>query len=287
MAVEAEAVREAPGAQVLGEAEFRYIARLVAERTGIVLHEGKRELVYSRLSRRLRRLGLSSFAAYCRRLKGGDEEEISELINAITTNLTAFFREPHHFEYLAREALPALTAGRPAGTLRAWSAGCSTGEEPYSLAMVLAEALPPGWDWRILATDLDTEVLAQAEAGIYPMERIGPVSEARRRRFLVRGRGPRAGQVRVVEELRRRIVFRRLNLVEPWPVRGPFDLIFCRNVVIYFDKATQRRIFEGFAARQRPGAFLFIGHSETLYGVSRAYERVGNTVYRRCREERP
>jgi len=263
--------------------DFRCIQELVGRHVGIQLPEAKRDMVYCRLSRRLRALGLKDFASYCRLLRteeGGDELE--EFSNAITTNLTAFFREPHHFEYLEREWLPGRLreGGRPR-RLRAWSAGCSSGEEPYSLAMVLAEAVPADWDVRVLATDLDTRVLATARRGVYDASRIRDVPPERVRRWFYRGRGANAGQVRVSPVLQDMIQFRQLNLSGPWPLKGPLDFIFCRNVLIYFDKAAQKRITERFADLLVDGGLLFLGHSETLYRVTDRYELLGRTVYRR------
>lgn len=264
--------------------DFQYIRRLIGGKTGIVLAEAKRAMVYGRLVRRLRILGFDDFAQYCRLLEEAPERELGELINAITTNLTAFFREPHHFDYLRDTVVPDLLK-RNAGTrrLRIWSAGCSTGEEPYSIAMVLAERLAaePGWDWRVLASDLDTEVLAKAECGVYAWERVEGIAPQRLKRWFLRGGGGNHGMVKVRPELRDRIRCRRINLMEPLPLRGPIDAIFCRNVVIYFDKATQRGVFEKFAGCLAAYGHLFIGHSETLFRVTDRFEPLGQTIYRR------
>ena len=266
--------------------DFQRIRRIINEVAGISLADGKRELVYSRLSRRLRQLGLRRFDEYCRLLEpGGDSEELGEFVNALTTNLTAFFREPHHFEFLAEELLPALTRERAFGNrrLRVWSAGCSTGEEPYSIAMVLRELLPAvGWDVKILATDLDSNVLATAERGVYEWERVKGLSEARLRRWFLRGRGAQEGRVQVAPALREMIAFRRLNLMEEWPMRGFFDVVFCRNVVIYFDKPTQRELFERFADILVDRGHLFVGHSESLFKVTERFTPLGKTIYRKC-----
>jgi chemotaxis protein methyltransferase CheR len=264
--------------------DFEFIRQLVGERTGIVLGENKRELVYGRLARRLRQLGVATFAEYCDFVQARPDTEVHEIINAITTNLTSFFREAHHFQYLAGEVLPRLLERNAAKRrLRIWSAGCSTGEEPYSIAVTLAESLPHigGWDVRILATDVDSNVLATAERGIYALERVSGLEAERRRRWFRRGTGAQAGQAKISDEVKRLIAFRHLNLMEAWPMRGPFDAIFCRNVVIYFDKPTQARLFNRFAGILDPEGYLFVGHSETLLGVSDAFELVGRTVYRR------
>jgi len=268
----------------LTDAQFHRIRALVREHTGISLSDAKRQLVYGRLSRRLRALKLGSFGEYLELLERGVASELEEFTNAITTNLTSFFREPHHFEYLGSDAVPQIVA-RDAGARRAriWCCAASTGEEPYSIAMVLREAkeLLVGFDMKVLATDLDSAVLTTAAAGVYNADRLQSVNSARVSRFFQKGSGANVGKFRVQDELRSLITFKQLNLMHAWPVRGPFDAIFCRNVIIYFDKDTQRVLFERMAALQRPGDFLFLGHSESLYRVSDKYELVGKTVYRR------
>ena len=268
----------------LTDAQFHRIRALVREHTGIALSDAKRQLVYGRLSRRLRALKLGSFREYIELLERGVANELEEFINAITTNLTSFFREPHHFEYLATDLLPQIVA-RNTGLRRAriWCCAASTGEEPYSIGMVLREAAPllHGFDIKVLATDLDSAVLATAANGIYNAERLTSVSSTRASRFFRKGSGTQAGKFRVQAELQNLITFKQLNLMHEWPVRGPFDAIFCRNVIIYFVKDTQRALFARMAALQRPGDILFLGHSESLYRVSDQYELVGRTIYRR------
>jgi chemotaxis protein methyltransferase CheR len=263
-----------------GEEDFSALRALVKEHTGIHLTEQKRELVYGRLSRRLRALGLESFRTYRELLEKNEGDELVQFCNAITTNLTSFFRETHHFQYL-REHLLEPRAADPRGLrrLRFWSAGCSTGEEPYSLAMTIHEALPDvrRWDVKILATDLDTDVLARGARGLYDEERVRNLSPERVARFF---RRQGAGFV-VRDELRDLISFRELNLMHTLPMKGPLDAIFCRNVVIYFDKDTQRQLFARVAQLQAPGDILFLGHSENLFRVSDDYTLVGKTVYRR------
>jgi len=266
------------------DADFCRVRELVRSSIGISLADSKRELVYGRLVRRLRHLGLGSFAEYLACLESGAETELEQFCNAITTNLTAFFRERHHFEFLARDVLPALLR-RNAATrrIRIWSAGCSTGEEPYSIAMVVREALGDlaGWDLRILATDVDSNVLAHAAAGVYEAERFERIEAARRDRWfspVAAGKRHEAGAA-----LKSLIAFRRLNFIEPWPMRGPFDVIFCRNVIIYFDKSTQRDIVGRMAALQRDGDYLVLGHSESLLNVSDRYGLEGRTIHRRVR----
>ena len=272
----------------LSDAEFDRIRVLVREHTGIALADTKRQLVYGRLARRLRALRLATFGEYIELLEGGEPGELEEFTNAVTTNLTSFFREPHHFEYLAQQALPELVA-RAAGRnrLRVWCCAASTGEEPYSIAMILreAQALLAGWDVKLLATDLDSNVLAQGKAGVYTRERFGTVAGKRVARFFEET-GGRDGEKKLSAsaELRNLITFKQLNLMHDWPMKGPFDAIFCRNVIIYFDKDTQRVLFERMATLQRPGDFLFLGHSESLYRVSDRYELIGRTIYRRVQD---
>ena len=269
---------------VLSDAEFGRICELVREHSGIALSDAKRQMVYGRLVRRLRALRLSSFADYLQLLERGEPVELQEFTNAITTNLTSFFRESHHFDYLAQQLLPAMAAREPAaGRLRIWSCACSTGEEPYSIAMVLREKqdLFNGVDAKILATDLDSNVLATAQAGVYPAERLTQMAPWRVKEFFREGTGSLQGAVKVSPALQQLITFKQLNLMHDWPMRGPFDVIFCRNVVIYFDVETKRRLFQRMAEIQRPGALLFLGHSENLYRLSDQYELVGRTIYRR------
>lgn len=266
--------------------DFAFLRDVVMEHSGITLGEHKRQLVYGRLTRRLRQLGLRSFADYCSHVEQHLETELGELINAITTNLTAFFREPHHFEHLAAQALPEIMK-RNAGTrrLRLWSAGCSTGEEPYSIALTVAETLGAAltaWDARILATDIDTQVLTRAATGVYSEDRIEGISPAYQRRWFRRGVGPNQGKVKVDDTLRGLISFKPLNLMDAsWPMRGPFDIIFCRNVVIYFDKPTQKRLFERYADMLAPDGYLYVGHSESLHSMSTRFKPIGKTIYQR------
>lgn len=262
--------------------DFQCVRRLVQERIGIWLSDAKRELVYGRLSRRLRALGLHGFGEYLQLLQSGEGDELQQFCNAITTNLTAFFRERHHFQVLTESLLPALARNNAdSRRIRIWSAGCSTGEEPYSIAMVLLETLGNlrGWDIRILATDVDTAVLRHARHGVYAGERLEKLEGER----LLRWFEPTAdgSHHRVCAELRSLVFFKTLNLVGAWPMRGPFDVIFCRNVVIYFDRQTQRRIIGRMATLQQPGDYLFLGHSESLLEVSTDYRLVGQTIYRR------
>lgn len=264
--------------------DFNALRALVRQHTGISLSDAKRELVYGRLSRRLRALGLGSFSEYTSMLVEEPEgREMVEFCNAITTNLTSFFREAHHFDYLREHVLEPLAERPGRQRVRIWSAGCSSGEEPYSIAMTVREALPePGrHDVRILATDLDSDVLARARAGVYAADRLNGMSRQRISAFFREQPGPSGARYSVTRELAELITFNQLNLMHELPVRGPFDVIFCRNVVIYFDKETQRDLFRRFAQLQRPGDILFLGHSESMFKVCDAYTLVGRTIYRR------
>ena len=266
-----------------GDADFEAIRCLVKETTGISLGEAKRALVYGRLARRLRALHIESFAEY-RDLLASDEEEMVEFRNALTTNLTAFFREPHHFDFLRdRVLLPAAADRRISRRLRIWCSACSTGEEPYSIAMTVQESIPDSraWDIKILATDIDSQVLEHARQGLYTADRVRHLDP---RRIATHFREQRRGEANVLQiapEIARFVVFKPLNLIESLPMNGPLDVIFCRNVVIYFEKDTQRELFARMAKLQRRGDWLFLGHSESLFKVSEDYSLVGKTVYRR------
>ncbi|MEE9493875.1 MAG: protein-glutamate O-methyltransferase [Gammaproteobacteria bacterium] len=270
---------------IFTDQDFDYIRELVYTQTGIDLSEGKRDLVYNRMTRRLRALAITSFSDYTRYLKGGNgEQELSNFINAITTNLTSFYREMHHFEYLGNEFVPELMKLHAVDKrIRIWSAGCSTGEEPYSLAMTLREAMPSidSWDVKILATDLDSNVIETGRAGVYSQERVEGISNDRLKRWFKKGSGENAGKVKVHPDLQSMISFRQLNLMKNWPVKGPFDLIMCRNVVIYFDKPTQTKLFSRFANYLSNSGRLFVGHSESLAKVSTDFELIGKTVYKK------
>jgi chemotaxis protein methyltransferase CheR len=271
----------------MGEREFHFskqdfdlLRKLVNEHTGISLSEHKQEMLYSRLSRRLRILNLSSFASYYQLLKADDGEELVQFINAVTTNLTAFFREPHHFKLLEENLLPQLLAKKQATRrLRIWSAGCASGEEAYSIAMIIKEIMPEYWDIKILATDLDSAVLAKAKQGVYEEGKMNGVSKARLHQWFKKGTKEQVGKVQVTPQLQDLITFKQLNLMHPWPMRGPFDIVFCRNVVIYFDKPTQKTLFERFANIIDHEGYLFIGHSENLFQLSNRFRLLQQTVY--------
>ncbi len=266
--------------------DFNRLRELIHVHTGIALSDHKRALVCSRLAKRLRHLNLSSYAEYYDHLTQTDSEghELREMINAITTNKTDFFREPHHFEYLSTTVLPSLRQAKNR-RLRFWSAGASTGEEAYTLAITLQEAFTGAmneWDIRILATDIDTRVLETAENGVYTLEQLRQVPDALRRRYFLRGTGDNHGRVRVKPVLQKDISFRALNLADPhWPMHGLFDVIFCRNVMIYFSKTLQQELFERFARCLRPGGYLMLGHAEFIHDLDGIYAPVGHSMYRR------
>jgi chemotaxis protein methyltransferase CheR len=269
---------------LLGDAEFEFIRHVIAENAGIVLGPNKRQLVQGRLARRLRELGLPSYESYCDHVRNSGPEELVGLINALTTNVTAFFRENHHFEALASYMIPeALKRNQQTRRLRIWSAGCSTGEEPYCIAMVLSETLPSSerWDAKILATDIDSDVIASAQQGIYSMDRLAAVPEARLRRCFRRGIGANSGQAMVQPDISRLVTFRTLNLQQSWPMSGPFDIIFCRNVMIYFDQPTRERLVTRFASLLAPNGYLCLGHSESIHAGTAPFQLVGKTIYRK------
>jgi chemotaxis protein methyltransferase CheR len=269
----------------LTDHEFESISTLVKDLCGINLHQGKKELVKARLSKRLRCLGLTSFQDYIEHLRKDRGDEMIAMLDLLSTNLTSFFREPGHFDFLAEllAAKAASTAQGRARQLRIWSAGCSSGEEPYTIAVIVNENLPDlaAWDAKILATDLSTRVLARAKAGTYRGDQVSKVPGMCLSQYFtcVQSRPERIYKVN--ESLSRLIRFARLNLMGAWAMRGPFDVIFCRNVMIYFDKPTQSRLIGRFAELLAPGGILFVGHSESLAGVQHNLEYVQPTVYRK------
>ncbi len=275
---------DAPGSEQVSRRNFAQLADYIYSTAGIKMPESKKTMLEGRLRRRMRALSLPSLDAYCDHLfvDGGLENEGLHLLNAVTTNKTDFFREPAHFDYLRAEVLPELLNQR-VDPVRAWSAACSTGMEPYTLAMVLDDFASShgGPSYGILATDLDTDVLATARAGIYSTEAIEPVPAALRR-YVARSRDARRDEVRMVPELRSAIGFARLNLMdEQYPIGDPMHLIFCRNVLIYFDKPTQRRVVARLVDCLAYGGHLFLGHSESIAGHDLPLEQVANTVFRR------
>jgi chemotaxis protein methyltransferase CheR len=265
--------------------DFEALRALIKKITGITLADSKEELVYGRVSRRLRSLGLQTFSEYRQRLEFGDQEELTEFCNAMTTNLTAFFRESHHFSYLRDHLLlPRLEDPHASRRIRIWSAACSSGEEAYSLAMTVCESIPDWrrWDIKILATDIDSRVLARAKEGVYAKDRVKGMQPQRLARFFRTQREGGQEVYEVVPDLATLITFKQLNLMHELPMTGPFDAIVCRNVIIYFDKDTQKKLFERIAPLQRPDDLLFLGHSESLFRVTTAYALIGKTIYRRA-----
>ena len=264
---------------------FNWFVKLVLEKTGITLTEQKRDLVYGRLARRLRKLKFDNFDQYCKLLKDSPEEEMVDFVNSITTNLTSFYREAHHFEYLSNTVLKYLQETRRAEKrIRIWSAGCSTGEEPYTIAMTLRESIPniDSWDVKILATDIDTNVLAKASAGIYQKDKMTGVSDERFKKWFLKPSSDDSNEVKVSPKLRELITFKQLNLMEDWPMKGQFDVLFCRNVVIYFNKDTQRVLFERFANILKYDSYMFLGHSESLYKVTDRFTLLGKTIHQKA-----
>ncbi|MGE9549888.1 protein-glutamate O-methyltransferase CheR [Erwinia amylovora] len=260
----------------LSDTHFKRISQLIYQRAGIVLADHKREMVYNRLVRRLRMLGIDDFGRYLALLENDiNSPEWQAFINSLTTNLTAFFREAHHFPILAEHAK------RRSGSFNVWCAAASTGEEPYSIAMTLSETLGSGpGKFQVHATDIDTQVLEKALAGVYRQEELRTLSSQQMQRFFFRGTGPHSGMVRVRPELANSITFAQLNLLaNDWALPGPFDAIFCRNVMIYFDKETQEKILRRFVPLLKPGGILFAGHSENFSQISKEFYLRGQTVY--------
>jgi chemotaxis protein methyltransferase CheR len=257
--------------------DFARIRELIYRLAGISLAPGKRDMVYSRLARRLRARELDCFADYLEIIEAGDPKELEAFINALTTNMTSFYREPHHFKTLA-ERLAQLPAGQPVSI---WTCASSTGEEPYSIAMTSVDALKGrASQLRILATDIDTNVLETARKGIYPTSQLDKIPPDYLKRFFLRGEGRNEGFAMVREEVKQLVSFRRLNLLdETWPMRGKFDFIFCRNVMIYFDKKTQNAVLRRLTDHLQPGGLLFVGHSESFHSASDLIKICGNTVY--------
>jgi chemotaxis protein methyltransferase CheR len=271
------------GELALSDREFERIKQRVYKVAGISLSDAKRTLVVSRLFKLVKALNLPSFDAYVDHLeRGGTGKDAQDFVNALTTNLTRFFREDHPFEHL-RHHVETLMAHRPRAAaggkprLRIWSAGCSTGQEPYTIAVSLLAAFPDlrRWDFKILATDIDTNVIARAAVGTYPISELSGLSSDRAALF---ERSPN-GDIRVPAVARELVAFKPLNLIEAWPMKGPFDAIFCRNVAIYFDKPTQGQVFSRFGTMLAPDGFLYIGHSENLGTVGVNFRLVGKTIY--------
>ncbi|QPK64193.1 protein-glutamate O-methyltransferase [Methylomonas sp. LL1] len=262
--------------------DFNCLRKISNQHSGIMVPDDKFDMFYSRLSKRVRMLGFSRFKQYCDYLHSYPDQEFTQFINAVTTNLTSFFRENHHFDYLSQSLLPELLKKNQAQRqIKVWSAGCSTGEEPYSIAMALMENIPEDWAIKILATDLDTNVLSTAAEAIYPLDKVAAIGEQRLHRWFQKGVGAQNNKVRVKSSLRRLIHFAPLNLMQEWPMKGGFDFIFCRNVLIYFDRDTKSQLANRYAGLLREGGHLFIGHSESLHQLDTPFTLIGNTIYKK------
>lgn len=277
---QAEAIVD--GEYTLTARNFAHIAHMLRETSGIHLPDAKAALVYSRLAKRLRTLRLASFDDYCDLISSPEgEDERSAMLQALTTNVTRFYREPHHFDHLRDQVLPPLIArAKSGGKVRLWSSACSTGQEPYSMALTLLSVFPDAgrYNVKILATDIDAKVVATARAGVYSDESVSPIPAQLRDRHLTRIRGDAENEWRVNPDVRDLITFNQLNLIGDWPMRGRFDAIFCRNVVIYFEQETQNRIWGRFQNILTPEGRLYVGHSERVDVIG--FENDGLTVYR-------
>ncbi|MDQ7834538.1 MAG: protein-glutamate O-methyltransferase [Humidesulfovibrio sp.] len=265
---------------------FDRFSEFIKTELGIKMPASKKTLLEARLQKRLRELCMNSHDEYCEYLfsASGMEEELSKLVDVVTTNTTDFFREPKHFELLSRSILPEFYSRRGgARNVNIWSAGCSSGEEPYTLGIVLSEFARqnPGFTFSILATDISTKVLRMAVSAVYPEAKIHPIPMELRKRYLLRSKDRTKKVVRIAPEVRSHVRFRRLNFMEEFNFDGKLDIIFCRNVVIYFDRQTQEKLFSRFCRKLSPGGYLFIGHSESLAGMDLPLEPVAPTVYRR------
>ncbi|MGV6815734.1 MAG: CheR family methyltransferase [Thiotrichales bacterium] len=269
---------------LLTDEEFRYFKELAKKVSGISLADNKKELVYGRVSRRLRTLSLNSFKEYIQILEKRDPAELEQFSNMITTNLTSFFRESHHFDFLKSNVMPSLMKARSSTKkISIWSAGCSTGEEPYSIAMALLDGVPniKSWNIKIYATDIDSKVVQHARNGVYELDKVSGLPGTYMERFFMKGVGQNKGFARVKKEVSDLIEFSQLNLMNTWPFDTQLDIIFCRNVVIYFDQETQTRLFSRFSDALADDGRFFAGHSEALYKVTDKFDLLGKTVYQK------
>ena len=272
---------------VLHDREFDLFSSFIYDEVGIKLPRSKKTMLEARLQKRLKAHGMTNFDEYAKYLfsPAGRANELIQMINVVTTNKTDFFREPAHFDYLTRTALPALAAQRGENaTIRLWSAGCSTGEEPYTLMMVLSEYREenPGFRFSLLASDIDTSVIEKAKTGIYTEDKTDTITLKLKKKYLLKSKDKSKGLVRIVPQLRNQIKFRRINFMdESFGMTEPLDIIFCRNVIIYFDRETQERLMQKFYRNLSDGGYLFLGHSETLNGLDTRFQTVASTVYRK------
>ncbi len=264
--------------------DFDFLRKISNDHSGILVPDDKFDMFYSRLSKRVRMHNLANFKQYCLFLTNNHEHEFTEFINAVTTNLTSFFREQHHFDYLKNTVLPDVVKKNSVSkSIKIWSAGCSTGEEPYSLAMTLLENVPSGWDMKILATDLDTNVLQKAASGVYGNDRVDGLPASTLKRWFKKGTGQNANKVKVSQECQSIIHFKQLNLMKDWPMKPYFDFIFCRNVLIYFDRDTKERLAQRYGDLLAIGSHLFIGHSESLNQLETDFDLMGKTIYKKVK----
>jgi len=263
-------------------AAFQYIIDLIYERSGIRLHDGKRELIKARLGKRMRFHGFPDLKTYCEFLRtNADEAEVTKVVDSLTTNFTHFLREEDHLKFLVSQAIPAACGSRPA-RFKVWSAACASGEEPYSIAMYLAEHFPiaDGWNWSILATDISTRALGEATRGIYEDRKLSPLPLNWKRDYFLRGKNAWEGYCRIKPELAERVVFRQINLLKPYDFNDAFTVIFCRNVMIYFDRPTQEQLMNRLSHCLTPGGYLIVGHAESLTGLSVPLQRISPSIYR-------
>lgn len=282
-----QAINTMGGHKPLTDEEFNLLREFIYEHTGISLADHKRALVYSRLAKRLRFHKINSYGEYYQMLLDGDPDgqELIEMTNAITTNKTEFYRESHHFDFLADQIIPSImqnATSTKSKKIRIWCAASSTGQEPYTIAMTLLDTLNDikSWDSKVLATDIDTSVLTYAENGIYNQDQSAQLPEDKLQRYFQKSRGGQEGLVMAKPTLKSLITFRQLNLLsEPWPMKDPFDVIFCRNVIIYFDKPTQQRLITRMGELLNPKGYLMLGHSEALHSIEHNFEHLGKNIY--------
>jgi len=263
-------------------AAYDFIIALIYERCRVRLHDGKQELIRARLGKRMRHHGFQTLSEYCDFLRHkADEGEFTLVVDALTTNFTSFLREPDHFESMVHDALPAALEGRKRFTV--WSAACSSGEEPYSIAFYLFEHFPPtaGWDWRILATDVSTKALGKAQQAIYGENQIASIPPVWQRRYFQRGLGPREGQYRIKPHVTERVTLRQINLLSDYSFDEAFPVIFCRNVMIYFDRSTQQQLIDRLARQLSPQGYMFVGHSESLAGIHSSLRSLRPSIYQK------
>ena len=265
------------------EKDFNFLRKIANEHSGITVSDDKYDMYYARIAKRVRALGLSNFSEYCTYLKNNEDKEFTNFINSITTNLTSFFREKMHFDYMVSHIIPEFKQKYSTKKkLRVWCAAASTGEEPYTIALTLAEQFNlKQWDISFLATDIDSNVLATAKRGVYESQRVANVPPKSRKRWFRKGTGENEGTVRVVKELRDLVSFKRLNLIQEWPLSKKIDLIICRNVFIYFDGPTKEMILERFYDLLEDGGYLILGHSESIHSMNNDYKTMGHTIYKK------